>query len=274
MGWDAPLNQVIGAGAYAHVERSSDSVLDIQRGLIGGMAIGDKFGYSSGLGVTISEGTPASWVDLWAYGGQRTSPSGTFTPFFASDDSADTDIDIEWTYLDTAGVEQTVTVATDASDGQTPVSLGVTATESYRGENAAATALVGNVALASANSFTAGAPDNQNEVLAYIPIGYGQTQQLTGRVPAGKARLLQKLSLPMARASGAAGSALIDFQTRLPGRTFVTKRPLSISNVGQEPEDMRAITLTALQDYRVRIKDVSDNATTINGTLLFFDVDV
>ncbi|MGI9492886.1 MAG: hypothetical protein ACR2QF_10860 [Geminicoccaceae bacterium] len=271
---NAPLNQSIGSDAGATIVRSVDSILDLQRGQFGGMSIGDKFGYSSGLGTSIQDSNPASWADLWAYGGQRTSPSGSFTPFMASDDSADTSIDIEWTYQDAAGVEQIVMVATDASDGQTPVSLGVTATEVYRGKNSGSADLAGGVSCTTANNFTAGVPDNQNEVLAHIPIGSGQTQVLAGRAPANKLYLLQSLALYMSRSSGAAGSGIVDFQIRKSGEVFVSKRHMSISTSYPIQEDLRALNLEAGDDYRTRIRDISDNSTTISGGLLFYAVDV
>lgn len=31
-----------------------------------------RYGYARGLGTDIQYGTPSTWVDLWAYGGQRT----------------------------------------------------------------------------------------------------------------------------------------------------------------------------------------------------------
>ena len=270
----ASLGGNIPPNSDAILVRTINADLDLQRGTLEGMAAGDKFGYSSGLGTAVVQETPSSHVDLWAYGGQRTSPSGTFTPFMASDDAGDTGINIEWTYLDASGLEQSVTVTTDSSDGRTPVSLGVTATEVYRGENVGATALAGDIACTTVNNYTNGAPDDDTEVLAVIPALDGKTQVLAGRVPADEEFLLRDLNVYLSRNSGSAGNALLRFQTRKPGGIFVSQVPFSVSTAAAVLQDMSSIKLDPGTDYRVRIIDVSDNASTINGRLTFFRVKV
>lgn len=271
---NAPLNQSLGVDADATVVRSYPDRVDLALGRLGGVQEGDKFGYAAGLGTSIQLGTPATWVDLWAYGGQRTAPTSSFTPFMASDSAADTDIDITWTYQDADGVENTVTVATDGSDGRTPVSLGVTATEVYRGKNDDSTDLAGNVAVTTANNYTNGAPDNQNEVLAYIPVNEGQTQVLALRVPAGKGFVLQGLELAVARASGAAGSVDLVFQIREAGKVWRTIRPFQITTSPPPTYPFFGRVLDVGTDIRVRIRDVSDNGTSVSGTLDYLSIDV
>lgn len=268
----APVNQTLGLDSDARLVRLFPTNIDKSLGRLGVQG-SDKFGYTSGLGTSVQYGTPSSWVDLWAYGGLRTSPTTTFTPYMASTSSADQGIDITWTYLDAAGDEQSVTVATDASDGRTPVSLGVTAQELYRGSNTDSTDLVGDVSVATTNAFTSGVPSNQDEVLAAMPANDGQTQVLARRIPAGKQAVINKININLAIASGAAGSASVVFQIRVTGGVWITRRSYEVTNSAPAKDSPNGMVLPALSDFRVRIRDVSDNNTTISGSVDFDLVD-
>jgi hypothetical protein len=246
--------------------------LQIRRGSFPGIANGDKFGYIANVGSGITRATPASWVDLWAYGIARTPPSGTFTPFMASNDAGDTDVPIAWTYLDADGLTQTITVNTDASDGTTPVSFGVTATEVFRGVAGAARA--GDVHVLSANDFTSGDPTDDADLVAHIPALDGKTQQLMGRVPADKRYYLEKLLVRMARESGAASSCEFVFETQEPGGIFITERPFFLSTGSPVDGDLSTVTLEPSANFRVRLRDVSDNNSYIGGSLIFWEEDV
>lgn len=268
----APLNQSLGSDADATLVRVFPPMVDLVLGNLGGVTEKDKFGFASGLGTSIQLGNPSTWVDIWAYGGQRTAPTTTFTPYMASSSSSDTDIDITWPYLDANGVEQEVTVATDGSDGQTPVSLGVTAQDISRGWNDDSTDLVGNVAVAIANNFTSGEPDTQSEVLAQIAVNDGQTQVLAFRVPAGKQAIVQSIDLELARANGSAGAADVVLQTRENGKVWRTRRTYELTTSGSAERNLN-ILLPALTDVRARIRDVSDSNSAISGAINYLEVD-
>lgn len=268
-----PINQGIGADADAIVVRTVDSAIDLALGRFGGMEEASKFGYSTGLGTSIQLGTPSTWVDVWAYGGQRTSPTTTFTPYMASTSAADTDIDITWTYIDSSGDEQTVTVATDATDGQTPVSLGVTAQEVYRGIVDDATDIAGTVSCTTANNFTSGDPDNQGEVLAVIAPNDNQTQVLARRIPAGMVGIVRHLRVEVSRANGSAGSASISLDTRETGKVWRSRRVFAPTTSVPSDTEIKGLVLPALTDIRVRVRDVSDSGTTITGAMDLFVVE-
>lgn len=192
----------------------------------------------------------------------------------ASSAAGDTSIPITFTYLDASGLEQTATVNTNASDGRTPVSLGVTATELFRAHNSGSTDLAGNVAFTTANDFTGGVPNNQDEVLAYIPASDQQTQVLARRIPADKQAILTNLRLYLSRASGAAGSADVVFQIRLNGEVWRTTRPYQITTSVPVDEMIQGTVLPPLTDIRLRIRDVSDASSAIAGSVDFLLVDV
>lgn len=253
---------------------SALSQSDLAFGRIAGRSEGNKFGYSAGLGTAIQIGTPSTWVDLWVYGGQRTAPSGTFTPYFASSSSADTSKEITFTYLDATGLEKSVTVTTDASDGQTPVSLGVTATDVARGRVTGSSDIAGNVAIASANNFTAGVPDNQSEVLAAVDAGDNTTQVAAGRVPSNQRRRITHINSYILRDSGNNGSVIAVFQTKAPGEVWRTRTNIFVTNGAPFSEEQEDLILEPSTDFRIRIKDVSDTATYVSARIRFEDLEV
>lgn len=106
---NAPLNQSLGADQDATVVRTIDPTVDEVLGRLGGVSKRRKFGYATGLGTAIQLGTPSTWVDLWAYGGLRTAPTSSFTPYTASSSASDT-TNVTHQYLDANGNRQEVEV--------------------------------------------------------------------------------------------------------------------------------------------------------------------
>ena len=269
-----PINQVISDDADAIVVRTVNSELDLAFGRFSGMIEDNKFGYIENLANTIVRGTPSTWVDVWSYGGQRTSPTTSFTPYMASDDVADVDIDFTWVYLDENGDRQTVTVSTDGADGRTPVSLGVTATEVIRGYNNDSTQQVGNVSVMTESDFSSGVPQTQSKVLANILAEDNQTQLCADRVPANKQRRITNISLSILRDTGAETSVQAVFQTRKQGKLWRTRRPIFVSNSAPYNKKQAGLILEAGEDYRVRIRDVSDSSTWVEADVDYQDVDI
>ena len=266
---NAPLNQPLGSDADALVVRSVDPVVDSALGRLGGVQERNKFGYVDGVGTAVQLADTGSWIDLWYYGGLRTSPTTSFTPYQASTSAADTGIPITYTYQDTGGDELTVTVETN---GQTPVSLGVTATEVYRGVVDDDTYPVGDITcVRDTGGYSSGTAGNNELVLTAIPVNDAQTQVLAFRVPADKQAILTRIIMYVGRASGAAGSADIVLQVREPGKVFRTIRAFHVTQ--SVNDDLTGTVLPAGTDVRVRIRDVSDNGTSISGDVHYLLVD-
>jgi len=241
--------------------------VELALGNVEGLSEGHKFGYAVNLPDTVVIGNTATWEDVWSYGGQRTAPTASFTPFQASDDNADTH-DITWTYLDAAGLEQTVTVALT---GTTPVTLGVTALDVYRGFVDDTTAPAGDVHCTTVSNHTAGVPDDAAEVLALILPIDGQTQQLCGKVPSTVRRVVNHITINLLRDSGAATSSIMVFQTRANGGVWRTRKPINVTAGSAYSEHVQGIILEPLMDYRVRVRDISDSNTSISATMSFTD---
>lgn len=265
------LGTVIPQNFDALVVRSVPTDLDLAFGLLLGISEGVKFGYAQDLPTSIVLGTPSSWVTLWSYGGLRTHQTSSFTPFFASNDAADTSIQILVFYLDADGLEQTKIVTTDASDGTNPVSFGEICTDVYSAE--AQQDLIGDVTFATTNNFTSGDADNLNEVLAHIPPEDNRTQQLAAKTPSNKRRRIKYLRVAMLRDNGGDGAVIGAFQTREAGKAWVTKEPILITHaVPYENTSVTGIILPPSTDYRVIIRDVSDPSTFVKGRLAFDDL--
>jgi len=264
---NAPLNQNLGNDADAIVTRMIPPMVDLATGKLGGIEQKDKFGYTDGLGTAIQLGTPSTWVDVWTYGGLRTEPTSSFTPYIASSNDSDTQ-DIEVPYLDANGLEQTTTVTLN---GQTPVSLGVTATDVVRMWNADNTDTLGTVYLASANNFTAGVPDNQNEVLVAFNPNDQQSQLLAFAVPSNKRAIITAIDLELSRANGSNGAADIALEVKESGGVWRARRKYQLVTGGAaiRPD---LLNLPAGSKVRVRVRDVSDANSAIAGTISYLQI--
>ncbi len=252
-----PLNANIGQDADAAVVRSVDPKVDLAIGRISGMEELAKHGFNGDID------TASTPEHVWTYGGVRTSPTSSFTPFIASDSASDTDVTMTVNYLDANGERQSLDIALN---GQTPVSLGVTATECTRTyiADVSNNALAGDVAVTTANNFTSGAPDNQNEVLAYVTASYEQTQIAADRVPTGYKYHIKHLLTDIVRASGAAGSAEVHLQTRVSGGHWRSRRVFQIQTGGSISTPISGLTLDAGTDIRGVVVSVSDNNTAVS----------
>lgn len=270
---NAPINQNIASDSDAILVRSVSSDLDLAFGRFDGMATDSKIGYCEDAGTTIIMGTPSTWVDLWFPKIQRADFSGTFTPYLASSDSADTDKSITISYLDANGLEQEVTISTDASDGQTPVSLGVTATEVGRAW--ANDAITGDISIGQNNSFTSGAvTTTTSDLLAYIPAKDNQTQQCIFTVPANKRRNLKSVHLSMLRDNGAAGAVIAVLQTKETSGQWRTRRKILVTTSMECSRDLFGLILEPLTKLRIRVRDVSDNGTYIEADIRYEDLEI
>lgn len=269
-------------GTYSNVLVNSGNALvtgnfdsEVELGNIDNYFIDSKYGYIENLQNTIIRTDDNTWVDLWYYGGKRTVPTSTFTPYIASTDSLDTEVDIEFTYLDAAGDKQTGTIALDDTDAQTPVSLGVTATELTRMNITGIKDSVGTIAIATTNNFTAGDPDNQDEVLIAAGPFDNQSQVCADKVPSGIKRRITHIYLGILKDNGSATSVQAVFQTRKSGTSiWRTRRPLFTSNSAPYDRPVKGIILNSGDDYRIRIRDVSDTNTWVEGIVDYEDLTI
>jgi hypothetical protein len=271
---NAPLNQTLGTDADAIVVRAIPSEVDAALGKLGGVDVRDKFGHVYGIGTSIQIDSETSWVDLWADGGLRTSPTAPFTPHMASDDTGDDLIEVTATYQDTGGTEREVTVSTDTGDATSPISLGVTATELYRAYISGSVQPDGNISIATTDTgWDSGVPSTQSKKLMKIPYPDNQSLALAFRIPKDKQGVLTHINLYLSRISGGAGAADLVLQTRLQGKLWRTLRYYELTTAVSVHEEFRGASLPAFTDVRVRIRDVSDASSVIAGNVQYMLID-
>lgn len=225
-----------------------------------GLTDDEKFGISQDID------TASPPQEVWAYGGVRTFNETSFTPFIASSDALDTGVLIDVVYFDADNIQQTTQVTLN---GTTPVDCGVTATESFRMFVSADSPSIpiGDIYLTTANDFSSGIPNNQEEVLNQIPVGLGQSVTACDRVPDGTDYIVKRIRILMARGSGAAGSAFVTFDIREPGSlVWRTMIPFNLTNSSPVDTPVTMSSFPPQTDIRIHVHSVSDNNTQISAS--------
>ncbi len=271
---NAPLKQTISADADALVVRSIDPSLDLAFGRIGGMSEDSKFG--GVIGMDAADPTRDCWD--WASDDLsgalvKVFPSSAATLYIASDAAGDTSLDFMVDVILSDGSLSQVSVTTDASNGTTPVSLGVSGLDVNRCELVGDDqSHAGNIYVQQGTGFTSGVPNDATAVLAFIRAGYGQTQQTIYRVPLTKQCRPKRAEIGIARASGADGSAELRFWVKKAGQSWVVKRRW-FAQTGEPPKPIVGIVLPAQSLFRVDIEEVSDLDTNITVEIIYDLVD-
>lgn len=143
-------------------------------------------------------------------------------------------------------------------NGTTPVALDGTWLNVWRAylQAAEGTGTAGGNITISANGTTAN----------IIPVGYNQTLTAAYTVPRNKDAAIIRWTASMARASGAAGSAQIALQTRdYNDYTLWRTREVQDIVTGGPFSKEIAINLNGGDDIRIRVIEVSDNATMVSA---------
>ncbi len=218
-------------------------------------------------------------VDVWHFADDtlsnrqatKTFPSAAATLYMASDNAGDTaTVSIE--YLDSSGNSQSVSAALT---GQTAVNLGVSALDVNRaylsGDDESN---AGNIYISHDADWTSGVPDDLTQTLAFIGIGYGQTEQCIYRVPTGKRAILIGSVIGIARANGADGSAVIQLVTKEASGSWLVKRHWHLQTGNGIYLHLKGLTLDAGGIFKMHVNGVSDNGTNITGEVHYYLVDV
>jgi hypothetical protein len=268
----SPLNQALAADSDAIVTRSVATDLDLAFGQFGGMLEDMKYGYVRGLDAADNA------VDVWSFANDglsvrsdtKTFPSSASTFYIASDAIADTSLAVTVVAIDSTGAESTQVVTTNAASGRTPVAL----TGSLLDVNRAflsgnGQTNTGNIAITTANNFTNGAPTTPSQCVAFIPAGYGQTEQCSYTVPSGYRLRIKRLIVYVARTSGAAGSAEVRLLTRAPGGSWLVKRELFLTAATPVNSPEHGLVFSAGTQIAMRVEDVSDTDTNVTAQFAF-----
>lgn len=239
---------------------TADFETEVALGLVSNFEIGTKFGSVR----DIDAGDDA--VDVWAYANDalasrvntKTFPSTASTFYLVSDSASDTSVTVRVTYLDANFFEREETVSLN---GTTAVALQLQAIDVNRMFVNSSTGAVGRVYCATANNFTAGVPNTPSQVVAFIPIGYNQTQQTQFTVPAKKRLIIKRFLIQAARAGGANGSADVSLRIKINGQAPRIIREFFVSTGAPVDKDKANIVLPEKTQVVWRLDDVSDNNT-------------
>lgn len=271
---NSPLNSTISADADARIVRSVGADLDLAFGRFGGMVEDAKFGYVTGIDALDNA------FDVWNFANDtlsirsdtKTFQTSAGTIWAASDDTGDNDVTITAEYLNAAG---TLTTEAVALAGRTRVRVsdtgdGIDCNRIYESGSVQAT---GNVYITYGTDTGSGEPNDTSIVIAYMLAGQGQSEQATYTVPAGKQMRIKRIIITVARASGAAGSAIVSLRTRLSGGTWITKRYWNLAN-GNFIKEASGLIFAALTNVAMRVEDVSDTDTNVTAEWHYDLVDV
>lgn len=111
-----------------------------------------------------------------------------------------------------------------------------------------------------------------SNVFAYILAGQDQTTQAVYTVPAGKKALLKRVRTSIARASGAAGSAVMTLRVRRRGEVFRAARVFDVqTGGGAEFRNVGGDVFPPACDIKFRVDSVSDTNTFAEAA---FELDV
>ena len=104
-------------------------------------------------------------------------------------------------------------------------------------------------------------------ILATIEPGRGKTQMMVYTVPRGRSITLDNVDVGMSLEKGFAGSARLSFKSRKETKSWITERPITISN-SEHKVFGKAMTIPELTDLVMSIDQISDNDTYITASAL------
>lgn len=243
---------------------------ELALGRIDGIEEDTKFGCVTGIDAADNAKDVWDWASDDLTGADtKTFPTSAATLYIASDNAGDTSISVQVGYIDGNGARQSVVVTTDASDGTTPVSLGVSGLDVNRAFiNGDGQSASGNLYIQQGSGFSSGVPSDASAVLAFIRAGDGQTQQAIFTVPNGFKMHITGMVWAINRASGAAGSATCLLKVKTPGGSWLKKRRLYLDN-GLHVKTVRGLVFEPGTKVVMHVQDVSDGDTNVTGELQF-----
>jgi hypothetical protein len=154
---------------------------------------------------------------------KKTFPTATGTLHMASTSASDTSKEITIVYNDANNTLQTISADLN---GQTPVSLGVTALDANVAYiSGADQALVGNVFISLNSSYTAGVPTTLSDSICFIKASDGRSAQATLRVPSNSKMIITNTYVAISRLNGSATSVRVDMKVKPSGGSWYVLRP-------------------------------------------------
>lgn len=218
-----------------------------------------------------------SSVDVWSMASDgfahqlatKTFPATAAAIYAASTAAGDTSLDFITHVIDATGKQREITFTTNASDGRTPVALGINGLDCnfvrLVGDDQAHT---GNIFITQGNAFTAGVPDDLTTVLAHVKAGYGRSHQSHLTTQSEYNTRLRRIVITIARASGASGSIEVHLEIKRAGESWVVDREWHLVT-GVFEKSLTGLLLPSGSRVRVRLEDVSDSDTNVTAEIVY-----
>jgi len=210
---------------------------------------------------------------VWSFGDdtlvprldRKVFPSSAAALYIVSDSASDTSKQVTVTYHDASNVQQTTEVTLN---GQTGVQVAASAIDCdiayLSGDDQT---LIGNVYIMQGNDITSGVPNDETDVVAFIRIGFGRTQQATIRVPANTKMVVSNVYIAATRANGSSGSARVNLRLKPSGESWYILRPYLVTTT-QAINKVEQMTFNEGDCVEFYISNISDNDTSTN---VFFE---
>lgn len=106
-----------------------------------------------------------------------------------------------------------------------------------------------------------------------IPADTGQTQVACTTVPTGKIILVDNIMTNVSRSAGAAGSAVIYFQTRRRGESWITSRIILVTDAISYSENKSSLKFDQYTDIRFRVASANGTSLRCNASFSYDIVD-
>ena len=111
-------------------------------------------------------------------------------------------------------------------------------------------------------------------IFTHMPAGFNQSLVMADTVAQGEVFLIRRIDASLARANGAAGSAIISLRIRPFGQVFESARVYDITNSSRAQEQLvGGIVISSGTDVKMRVDFVSDNNTSLEGEIGYLVVD-
>ncbi len=255
----------------AYLPDAEPYALSVIKGNISGTTIFEKFGRNGDIDTGTAE-------DVWHGGGDYTGfPTGSAEIMeIASSDANDTAAGTGartvriYGLLDGTGAavaDQDVTL-----NGTSYVDVHASNTY-YRG-GARIKVLTAGSGGENAGTLTLRHKTTTANIFAVMPATMNQTAVAAWTVPLGQTLYISRISIQMARANGAAGSAHVSIRSRPDGAVFnTTVSPEVTDSHGYEFANNGFFTFAARTDIKARVESVSDNNTIVTAEFGGFLVD-
>jgi hypothetical protein len=273
----SPLNGTIDSGADSSVVRSVSSELDIAFGRFDGIYEDTKFGWTGfhDAADPSADVWPLSRDDYVNKLSQKTFPDSAAELFVATTAEADANLQFTAEVIDENGLFSEVTFTTHATDGRIGTSLGVSGLDVNRveltGDDQNNT---GDVFVTQGNDFAGtGIPNTLADTVAFIEANEGQTQQAMRRVPLDRRTRIKGIIITIARASGAAGSAIIKLRVKKPGGSWVTKRRWNLPT-GEVIKRAAGLVFDGGTLIKGVVDSVSDQDTHVTFEFVYEDIEI